>query len=148
MKWFYSVLKKILSQMGQMYDYEFSPAVGGGVKERYAFLYKKDFVSVVRKGELYPDDADGKDDFARDPYWATFRAGEFDFSVIAVHVVWGKTVVPRKAEVKALSDVYRYVQARERRGGRCAACRRFQPKPNGCGNLPSTHGDPFDDPSV
>ena len=31
--------------------------------------------------------------------------------MIAVHVVWGKTVVPRKAEVKALADVYRYVQA-------------------------------------
>ena len=102
--------QRILSQMGQMYDYEFSPAVGGGVKERYAFLYKQNLVSVVRKGELYPDDADGKDDFSRDPYWATFRAGEFDFSVIAVHVVWGKTVVPRKAEVKALADVYRYVQ--------------------------------------
>ena len=110
-----AVLKRtqtILAQMGKMYDYEFSPAVGGGVKERYAFLYKKDFVSVVRKGELYPDAADGnQDNFARDPYWATFRAGEFDFSVIAVHVVWGKTVVPRKAEVKALADVYRYVQA-------------------------------------
>ena len=52
--------QKILSQMGQMYDYEFSPAVGGGVKERYAFLYKQNLVSVVRKGELYPDDADGR----------------------------------------------------------------------------------------
>ena len=103
--------QKILSQMGTAYDYQFSPAVGRGVKERCAFLYKKDRVSVIRPGELYPDTADGKDDFARDPYWATFRAGAFDFSVIAVHVVWGKTVVPRKAEVKALADVYRYVQA-------------------------------------
>ena len=102
--------QKILAQMGKMYDYEFSPAVGGGVKERYAFLYKKDFVSVVRHGELYPDTADGKDDFIRDPYWATFRAGEFDFSVIAVHVIWGERVAQRKAEVKALADVYRYVQ--------------------------------------
>ena len=42
----------------------------------------------------------------RDPYWATFRAGEFDFSVIAVHVIWGDTVGPRKAEVRALADVY------------------------------------------
>ena len=102
--------QKILAQMGKMYDYEFSPAVGGGVKERYAFLYKKDFVSVVRHGELYPDTADGKDDFIRDPYWATFRAGEFDFSVIAVHVIWGERVAQRKAEVKALADVYKYVQ--------------------------------------
>ena len=103
--------QEILSQMGKMYDYEFSPAVGRGVKERYAFLYRKDLVSVVRRGELYPDAADGnQDDFARDPYWATFRAGEFDFSVIAVHVIWGDTVAPRRAEVRALADVYRYVQ--------------------------------------
>ena len=107
------VLKRtqnILLQMGWQYDYQFSPAVGRGVKERYAFLYKSNAVSVVRAGELYPDDADGKDDFARDPYWATFRAGAFDFSVIAVHVIWGDTVGPRKAEVSALADVYRYVQ--------------------------------------
>ena len=103
--------QKILSQMGKTYQYQLSPAVGRGVKERYAFLYKKDLVSVVRQGELYPDAADGKDDFSRDPYWATFRAGEFDFSVIAVHVIWGKRVGPRKAEVKALADVYKYVQA-------------------------------------
>ena len=102
--------QKILSAMGKSYQYQFSPAVGRGSKERYAFLYKPEVVSVVRAGELYPDDADSKDDFARDPYWATFRAGEFDFSVIAVHVVWGKTVAPRKAEVRALADIYRYVQ--------------------------------------
>ena len=103
--------QKILSQMGTAYDYQFSPAVGRGVKERCAFLYKKERVSVIRPGELYPDTADGKDDFIRDPYWATFRAGEFDFSVIAVHVIWGERVAQRKAEVKALADVYKYVQA-------------------------------------
>ena len=102
--------QKILSQMGKMYDYEFSPAVGRVSKERYAFLYRSKLVSVIRHGELYPDAADGKDDFIRDPYWATFRAGEFDFSVIAVHVIWGNRIGPRIAEVKALADVYRYVQ--------------------------------------
>ena len=102
--------QKILAQMGNAYQYQFSPAVGRGSKERYAFLYKSNLVSVVKRGELYPDAADGKDDFSRDPYWATFRAGQFDFSVIVVHVIWGDTVAPRKAEVRALADVYRYVQ--------------------------------------
>ena len=102
--------QRILSQMGKTYDYEFSPAVGRSSKERYAFLYKPSVVSVVKRGELYPDAADSKDNFARDPYWATFRAGEFDFSVIAVHVIWGDRVGPRKAEVRALADVYQYVQ--------------------------------------
>ena len=40
--------QKILSQMGTAYDYQFSPAVGRGVKERCAFLYKKERVSVIR----------------------------------------------------------------------------------------------------
>lgn len=102
--------QKILSQMGKTYQYQLSPAVGRGVKERYAFLYEPELVSVVSRGELYPDAADGKDDFIRDPYWATFRAGEFDFSVIVVHVIWGDRVGPRKAEVRALADVYQYVQ--------------------------------------
>ena len=102
--------QRILLEMGKMYDYQFSPAVGRGSKERVAFLYRSKLVSVIRHGELYPDAADGKDDFSRYPYWATFRAGEFDFSVIAVHVIWGDRVGPRKAEVKALADVYRYVQ--------------------------------------
>ena len=84
--------------------------MGRGVKERYAFLYKPSVVSVIRSGELYPDAADGKDDFIRDPYWATFQAGGFDFSIIAVHVIWGKKVAARKSEVRALADVYRYVQ--------------------------------------
>ena len=102
--------QRILSQMGKAYQYQLSPAVGRSVKERYAFLYREDLVGVVEQGELYPDAADGIDNFSRDPYWATFRAGEFDFSVIAVHVIWGDTVGPRKAEVRALADVYGYVQ--------------------------------------
>ena len=31
--------------------------------------------------------------------------------MIAVHVIWGDRVEPRKAEVRALADVYRYVQS-------------------------------------
>ena len=104
--------QKILSQMGQMYDYEFSPCGRGRCQRAGCVPLQAKTLSVLSEREnSILMHADGKDDFARDPYWGTFRAGEFDFSVIAVHVVWGKTVVPRKAEVKALADVYRYVQA-------------------------------------
>ena len=107
-------IQRILSESGAEYGYLISEPVGregSPHKERYAFLYYKGLVSVVKKGELYPDAADGKDDFIRDPYWATFRAGRFDFSLVVVHVIWGKSVGVRKAEVKALRDVYQYVQA-------------------------------------
>ena len=106
-------LQRILSESGAEYGYLMSEPVGPAGsphKERYAFLYYKGLVSVVKDGELYPDAADGKDDFVRDPYWATFRAGKFDFSVIAVHVVWGDAVADRRVEVMELAEVYAYVQ--------------------------------------
>ena len=106
-------LQRILSESGAEYGYQISDPVGQAGsphKERYAFLYYKGMVSVVTDGELYPDAADGKDDFVRDPYWATFRAGKFNFSVIAVHVVWGDAIAGRQAEIMGLADVYQYVQ--------------------------------------
>lgn len=106
-------VQRILSELGAEYGYLISEPVGrvgSPHKERYAFLYYKGLVSVVKDGELYPDAADGEDDFIRDPYWATFRAGKFDFSVIAVHVVWGDSVAGRRAEVMELAEVYQYVQ--------------------------------------
>ena len=106
-------IQRILSESGAEYGYLISDPIGregSPHKERYAFLYYKGLVRVVQDGAFYPDAADGEDDFVRDPYWASFRAGKFDFSVIVVHVVWGKRVGPRKAEVRALADVYRYVQ--------------------------------------
>ena len=57
--------QEILLQMGKAYQYQLSPAVGRGVKERYAFLYREDLVGVVEQGELYPDAADGIDNFSR-----------------------------------------------------------------------------------
>jgi len=106
-------VQRILSESGAEYGYLVSDPVGregSPHKERYAFLYYKGLVSVVKDGELYPDAADGEDDFVRDPYWATFRAGKFDFSVIAVHVVWGDSVADRRSEVMELTEVYQYVQ--------------------------------------
>ena len=106
-------VQKILSESGAEYGYLISDPVGregSPHKEHYAFLYYKGLVSVLKGGEHYPDAADGEDDFVRDPYWATFRAGKFDFSVIAVHVVWGDSVAGRRAEVMELAEVYQYVQ--------------------------------------
>ena len=45
------------------------------------------------------------------PITPRFRAGQFDFTVIAVHVVYGNLVGPRQAEVQALAQVFQSVQA-------------------------------------
>ena len=98
----------VLEGMGRDYDYLMSGPVGAKVKERYAFLFDPQIVRVIEGGEVFPDP---KDVFLREPYFATFRAGEFDFTAIAVHVIWGDSVQRRQREVQELADVYQAVQA-------------------------------------
>ena len=95
----------LLSKNGD-YKYMISPVVGKGVynqDERYVFLYKKDRVHCVEGGQIY-------EDIFRDAYYATFRAGKFDFTVIVVHIHYGDgTSAPRKQN-KKLGELYRTVQ--------------------------------------
>ena len=98
----------ILEGMGRDYDYVVSPPVGAQVQERYAFLFDPRIVRVIENGKVFPDP---KDVFLREPYFATFKAGEFDFTAIAVHVIWGDSVKQRQREVQELANVYQAVQA-------------------------------------
>lgn len=97
----------MLESMGKDYDYEISSEVGRGVKEHYAFLFDTSKVEVVETGKIFDDT---EELFIREPYYATFRAGNFDFSVIAIHVIWGDRVADRRAEILMLDDVYNHVQ--------------------------------------
>ena len=100
--------EQLLEEGGRDYDYLISPPVGAKVKERYAFLFDRGMVRVLKEGAVYPDPNDA---FLREPYFASFRAGEFDFTVVAVHVIWGNSVVQRRREVQELASVYQAVQA-------------------------------------
>ena len=100
--------EKILIGMGRDYDYVVSEPVGNKVTERYGFLYDKSLFNVVKDGELF---ADNDDAFLREPYFASFRVGQFDFTAIAVHVIWGDRVAQRREEIQALANVYNFVQA-------------------------------------
>ena len=97
-----------LAGMGRDYDYVASPPVGAKVKERYAFLFDPQIVQVIEQGKVFPDP---NDTFLREPYFATFKAGEFDFTAIAVHVIWGDSVNQRRREIQELAHVYQAVQA-------------------------------------
>lgn len=104
------VLKRaeaMLAGMGRDYDYQISGEVGRGVKEQYAFLYDKDKVAVVTPGKIY---GDPEDHFIREPYFATFRAGEFDFTIIATHIIWGDKISERRREIQKMVDVYENIQ--------------------------------------
>ena len=100
--------ENILIEMGRDYDWVVSEPVGNKVKERYAFLYDESLFSVVADGEFFPDNDDA---FLREPYYASFRVGQFDFTAIAMHVIWGDRVAQRRAEIQALANVYNFVQA-------------------------------------
>ncbi len=105
-----NVLKRTVSMlelMGKDYDYVMSRKVGGKVKERYAFLFDQQMVDVVEAGMVFPDPNDA---FFREPYFASFKAGEFDFTAIAIHVIWGNSVAERRSEVQELANVYQTVQ--------------------------------------
>jgi len=107
-----SVLQRaeaMLAAMGRDYDYQISDKVGRKVKERYAFLYDTAIVQVVEAGRIF---FDPNDDFIREPYYATFQSGKFDFTIIAIHVIWGDRVAKRRAEILRLADVYNQIQER------------------------------------
>ena len=129
------ILKKIHKKYGREFNYLISPKVGwknSSYKEHYAFIYDKDLISIVpdptdgTNGSVYHDPIDKPEDrmkaidkFSRSPFWATFRAGNFDFTVIAVHLYYGtqkpkkvknQSLAARRLEIMALKGVYDYVQ--------------------------------------
>jgi endonuclease/exonuclease/phosphatase family metal-dependent hydrolase len=81
----------------------------GGAAEYYAFLYRTDRVNEADgpKG-VYPEPFPSA--FSREPFFATFQAGNFDFTLVTVHVTWGSSSAERTAEVIRLADVWEYVQ--------------------------------------
>ena len=104
-----------LSDYGD-YDHRVSPFAGYGRdwgKEWYAFLFKKEVASkkfeVLELPQLLPDPKEREIEFSRDPCWATFRVGDFDFTIIAVHIHFTKWE-KRKAEVRELKNVYDTIQ--------------------------------------
>ncbi len=97
----------MLERRGYPAAYDISPPVGRGVKEHYAFLYRADKVRQTSPGRLYPEQ---RDEFIREPYFASFRAGEFDFTLLTIHLLYGKSERDRRPELEELARVYAYVQ--------------------------------------
>jgi hypothetical protein len=85
------------------YQYVASSKVGRGVKEIYAYLYRTDKVAYLDEGGIF---SDLEDVFIREPSYALFRSGNFDFYVINIHLVYGDTIGERRAEAERLRDVY------------------------------------------
>jgi len=91
-------LKTILPE----YNYIASSPVGRTVKEIYAYFYKPSVISTIGTAYTFPDP---NDLFIREPYIACFRAGNFDFTLITIHVLYGDSETERREEIKLLDDV-------------------------------------------
>jgi len=92
------------------WEYLLSPLVGSGkAAEYYAFIYRTDRVAYVSGSSgTYPKAV--APDFSREPFYATFRAGEFDFTLVTVHITWSAFSSQRTAECRRLRSVWDYVQ--------------------------------------
>jgi len=105
------ILDRTVSMLKNKFNFEFkyvaSPKVGRGVKEIYAFLYRKDKVEYLKESYVFSDE---EDLFIREPYIAKFKAGNFDFYVISIHTIYGDSITDRRAEALLLDDVYLTVQ--------------------------------------
>jgi endonuclease/exonuclease/phosphatase family metal-dependent hydrolase len=104
------LLSQVEAETGVDWEYVVSCQVGdGNAAEFYAFMYRTDRVSYVEcSSDLYPEPT--PDRFSREPFFATFRAGEFDFTLITVHITWGVLASLRTAECRRLAEVWAYVQ--------------------------------------
>ena len=79
-------------------------------KEYFAYVYKKNKVEFIRSEGFYKN---GKSQFLREPYGATFKIGNFDFNFLLAHTIYGNNVSQRKAENMKMIDVYHYFQDRD-----------------------------------
>jgi hypothetical protein len=91
-----------LEDMLPEYDFVTSLPVGRTKKEIYAFFFKSSIISVLGTPYVYDD---SHDDFIREPYIACFKAGNFDFVLINIHVLWGESAAERKEEKKLLDNI-------------------------------------------
>jgi endonuclease/exonuclease/phosphatase family metal-dependent hydrolase len=94
---------------GGDYDVFSSGRVGQGQHwEYYGFIYDKSRISPKNFSGLYDDRYDS---FARNPGYQAFKAGNFDFVVVAVHITWGSSVTARRMEINALSAVLAEIES-------------------------------------
>ncbi|OHB68118.1 MAG: endonuclease [Planctomycetes bacterium RBG_13_62_9] len=105
-------LGKVLKILGPYWRVVYSDMIpdAGGNRERIAFLYDKRAATFnglaaeaneprKKKGFEYISETS----FWRSPYLASFKAGNFDFIVLAVHVRWSSEK-DRRQELERLAD--------------------------------------------
>jgi endonuclease/exonuclease/phosphatase family metal-dependent hydrolase len=82
------------------YDFVESERLGrSSSKEAYAYFYNADRVQLIEGSNYVYNDID--DTFEREPYIASFRSGNFDFTLVGIHTKPGDA----NSEIGHLADV-------------------------------------------
>lgn len=102
-------LKRLLRLLGPDWEYFVTDVTEGnkGNKERQAFLYNKQkvfFRNLVGEIVLSSDALIDGEQIARTPYFASFQAGWFKFTLCSVHIIFGKDKAKRKREISAVAE--------------------------------------------
>jgi hypothetical protein len=107
-------LGEVIQFLGPSWDIVYSDWIDdrGGNDERIAFLFDRRAVTFngLAAEVDAPRDKEGSEylatlSFWRAPYMCSFRAGNFDFIVIAAHTRWGANdIAGRRAELQLLAD--------------------------------------------
>ena len=98
---------ELKAQTGVEWRYHISPYSVGSKKYReyFAYVYRTDRVKLLKKGAFYPEKQRGKN-FIREPYGAKFQIGDFEFTYVLVHSIFGKKKIERQLEAMQMTDVY------------------------------------------
>jgi len=103
-------LERLVKLLGPNWDYFVSDVSThtGGNSERIAFVYNKNkvfFRNLI--GEIVLDNdelIDKKNQIARTPFFASFQAGWFKFSLCSAHIIFGNDLGLRSEEIQAVAN--------------------------------------------
>lgn len=80
------VMQRLNAKLGPQWSYIISDPVGNIDKERYAYVYRNYLVNPLGTPHLIQDP---NNNLIREPLVASFRAGNFDFTLINIHTLYG-----------------------------------------------------------
>jgi deoxyribonuclease-1-like protein len=101
------VIQRLIKFLPAGWNYLISDQVGRGVKERYAYLYDSQKVKPVGIDYVI---SDPEDYFIREPYAASFVSGNFDFTLLTFHAIYGDSIFDRRKEIGYLPDLIDHIQ--------------------------------------
>jgi endonuclease/exonuclease/phosphatase family metal-dependent hydrolase len=108
------ILDKVKDKLGSMtnvnWEYVASDKKLGRstYKEYYAIMYRTDKTQYIDGSSRVWNDEGDK--FEREPFIATFKSGNFDYTIVLIHTIFGDNISERRGEVAELGTLFKAVQ--------------------------------------